>query len=268
MAFEETLFPEGAFEFVRKLNEYEPVMVTGLFIPQVRYSDVWSYGGAMVGAGIQSVVLDDPGLIRKTIQRFETVCQHNGIPYRVHSGDNDFSLQALVKETRYADVMVISSEKFFHFLSVPDPGNYMKDVMKQAECPVVIVPEHHAFPEKLILAYDGHASSVYAIKQFANIFPNLASLPTLLVYANEQSGTDIPEEIYVEELVTQHYPNLDIMKLHMDNRKQFARWVDIHPKALLVSGAFGRSAMSSIIRKSYITDIIAEQRMPIFIAHR
>jgi nucleotide-binding universal stress UspA family protein len=38
--------------------------------------------------------------------------------------------------------------------------------------------------------------------------------------------------------------------------------------ALLVSGSYGRSGLSQLFKKSFVNEIIAEHRLPVFIAHK
>ncbi|WP_301923889.1 hypothetical protein [Ferruginibacter sp.] len=38
--------------------------------------------------------------------------------------------------------------------------------------------------------------------------------------------------------------------------------------AILVSGSYGRSGISQIFKNSFIQNIIAEHRLPVFIAHK
>jgi hypothetical protein len=45
-------------------------------------------------------------------------------------------------------------------------------------------------------------------------------------------------------------------------------WMLDNRQCILVSGAFGRGELSTLFRKSYITDIIRAHRIPIFVAHR
>ena len=43
LAFDGVHFSEGAFEFARRLNESQPVLLTGVFLPQAELSNLWSY---------------------------------------------------------------------------------------------------------------------------------------------------------------------------------------------------------------------------------
>jgi len=118
------------------------------------------------------------------------------------------------------------------------------------------------------LAYDGSESSVYAIKQFAYLFPELCDNTTILVYAREKNGEEFPEEINIEELAARHFSDLTLLRLDADPRKYFSSWLMEHKKAILISGAFGRSEVSRLLRKSFVSDIISDHRLPVFIAHK
>jgi hypothetical protein len=132
-----------------------------------------------------------------------------------------------------------------------------------------VVPEKFEFPVRTILAYDGSASSVYAIKQFAYLFPEMATNEAVLIYANEKlTESALPEESNIEELAARHFTDLTLVRLEADPKKYFASWLLENKNAILVSGAFGRSGVSRLFRKSFVTDAIRDHRLPVFIAHR
>ena len=112
----------------------------------------------------------------KHYKRFETLCQHNGIAYRVHKDFIFFAMPELKKETRFADLLIISSEKFYINLASEAPNPYLHEALNRAECPVVVVPETFRFPQRNVLAYDGSETSLFAIKQFAYLFPELCKM--------------------------------------------------------------------------------------------
>jgi hypothetical protein len=116
--------------------------------------------------------------------------------------------------------------------------------------------------------HDGSESSVFAIKQFAYLFPDFEKNKTLLVYADEEGDRKIPEESYIEELAARHFPDLTIMKLELDPKKYFASWMSEKKNSILVSGSFGRSLFTQAFRKSFIAKVIKEHSLPVFITHR
>ena len=130
-----------------------------------------------------------------------------------------------------------------------------------------LVPERFRAPESLVMTYDGKASSVYAIRQFAYLFPELSELECLLVGADEEPDASLPQAQLIEELVSRHYPHLTIRHFAGEDREGFRQWLGARQDCLLVTGAYGRGEVSSLFRKSFVADLIREHRMPIFIAH-
>ena len=269
LAFDGSNFSEGAFEFARSMNEMNHVMLTGVFLPQVNYANLWSYGNGMGGPlFIPLVEGDDEEAVNKNIERFESLCRKNIIEYRVHKDFDDFTMPGLKKETRFADLLIIGSGSFYKTLGTGEPNEALKEALHGVECPVIVVPEKFDFPKTNILAYDGSDSSVYAIKQFAYLFPELVNNKTLLVYAKEEGDNEIPDEAYIEELVARHFSDLTVTKLDINPNKYFATWLSEKKTAILVSGSFSRSPFSLLFKKSFIAGVIKEHNLPVFITHR
>lgn len=269
LAFDGTHFSEGAFEFARRMNENSPVLLTGVFLPQIDYANVWSYAGGTAGNLFIPLFEDeDAEAVQKNIARFESLCQKSGIDYRVHKNFFDFALPGLKKETRFADLMIIGSESFYENLGINQPNESIKDALHASECPVLVVPEKFQYPERNILTYNGSDDSVYAIKQFTYLFPELCRNTTLLVYAKEEAGKELPDEVYIEELAARHFPDLTLMNLPVNPKKYFETWASEKKGSILISGSFSRSVFSQMFKKSFVTDVIRDHKLPVFIAHR
>lgn len=269
VAFDGTNFSEGAFEFARKLNELSPVLLTGVFLKQAAVSGAWSYAGGVNGLYIPVMEGDESELVEKNIKRFAKLCRSNGIDYRVHEDFYDFSLPEIKKESKYADLIIIGSEKFYENRGKESPNVYLKETLHDVECPVILVPEAYDFPTSIILAFDGSEESVFAIKQFAYLFPELTSLPSVLVYADDsEEQQDFPDKIQMEELVARHFSHLTLHKLELADNKFFSTWVSEKKSSMLVSGSYGRSGLSRMFKKSFIREVIADHPLPIFIAHK
>ena len=269
LAFGGSQFSTGAFEFARQLNNLQPVYLTGVFIPQLSYANLWNYTDGMAGPTYMPILeKEHPDTLEKNIKMFEDLCRDNSIQYKVHKDYFDFALPELKKETRFADLLIISNETFYNNFGKGSPNDYMKEALHHSECPVIIVPEKFQFPKVNILAYDGSESSVYAIKQFAYLFPELCKHETLLVFSSAKDDQDFPEKQQIEELTKQHFLDASLLKLDFDPRKNFSRWVNANSNAILVSGAFGRSMFSEMFHKSFVSDVITEHKLPVFIAHK
>jgi nucleotide-binding universal stress UspA family protein len=270
LAFDGTHFSEGSFEFARGLNEKEPILLTGVFVPLVNYASLWSYASASASVGAPVIPLledDEIAEVQKNIERFETMCRKHNIEYRIHRDYFDFAVPEMRKETRYADLLILGSQTFYSSIGAGEPNAYLKDILQDTECPVLIVPEKFVFPESNILAFDGSESSVFAIKQFAYLFPELTRNKTVLVFMDD-SPHPIPDESYIKELAARHFPDLSLLKLELPSSKYFSTWVNDKKNTLLVSGAYGRSSFSQLFKKSFVSDVIRDHQLPVFITHR
>ncbi len=268
IAFDGKNFSQGAFEFAKKLNEKNSILLTGVFLSEFVYESLWAYsfgmGGTYIMPTIERVNKTESEII---VKQFETACQLNQIAYRVHEDYSGFSLEMLVKESRYADILVLGSEAFYKYLGTDEPNDFLKKVLREVECPVLIVPEILYFPKNIILAYDGSASSVYAIKQFSYVLSELCSCKALLVYANEDTTEDIPDSMQVQELLSRHFADLNIYRMALNAKEYFASWATEERTSLLVSGSYGRSGFSEYFKKSFVKEIIAKHKIPVFISH-
>ena len=269
LAFDGIHFSEGAFNFAKQINEKNPILLTGVFLPQVSYANLWSYADG-IGAPmfVPSIGDEETEVIEENIQKFEQLCVKNGIEFRVRKDFMDLALPELKKETRFADLLIIGEEKFYENMGSGNPNNYLKEALRSIECSVVLVPEKFNFPSLNVLTYDVSESSVYAIKQFVYLLPEFKDNPTYLTYVSIEGKTIFPEEAYIEELVSRHFTDLTVSKLDIDSEKLFSTWVADKKSSIIVAGSFGRSSFSQIFNKSFVLDVIKSHRLPIFIGHK
>lgn len=268
LSFDGTHYSKGAFDFARRMNEDEPILLTGAFLPQIDFANSWSYangGGTMFIPLIEGT---DANAVSHNIARFQQDCIQHNIEHRVHKDFSSFALPELRKESRYADLMILGSQQFYENLGVESPNEYLRDALHDSECPVIVAPEEFEYPESVVLAYDGSSSSVYAIKQFAYLFPELCKTKCTLVYAEHRNGKGIPDEAYIKELAARHFSDLTFYELETGSAGHFATWLADVEHPILVSGAFGRSGFSQIFRHSFASDVIAAYQFPVFIAHK
>ncbi|MFI5185128.1 MAG: universal stress protein [Chitinophagales bacterium] len=269
LAFDGTNFSEGAFEFAKRMNEQSPILVVGVFLPQINYANVWSYAEGVAGSlFIPLLEKEDTIAVQKNIAEFESLCQKNNMEYRTHRNFSDFALPMLKKETRFADLLIIGSESFYENLGINQPNESLKDTLHDSECPVLVVPEIFEFPESNILTYNGTDDSVYAIRQFTYLFPELCKNKTLLVYAKEEHEKEFPDVVYIEELAARHFPDLTLFRLPANPKQFFHKWASEKKASVLISGAFNRSIFSHMFKKSFVADVIRDHKLPVFVAHR
>lgn len=260
IAFEGTSFSEGALAFARQLNDLQPLFLTGVFVPQISYANLMQHPTETgEGEEMQEVVANK--------NQFESFCERNNIKYKVHIDAHDFALPEIAWETRFADLLLIGGETFYRSIYLGNPLEYLKETLHLAECPTVVVPEKFRFPRTNLLAYDGSESSLFAIKQFAYLFPGLCNHETVVAYAaNEEEN--IPALSRVKELVFAHFTDVRFVQLVKPAHVSFANVAKENQDVFLVCGAFGRPPFSELIRRSFAETFLVDLNIPVFIAHK
>ncbi|WP_343746963.1 universal stress protein [Chitinophaga sp.] len=262
LAIDDGHFPEGAFRFARTINEMEAITLCGVFLPELDFSEDINYTSVFIPL-IENYAASS---IQQSLQTFQDLCDQYNIHHIEHHDMKEDALKVLRKESLFADLLLLSSEKFYADL-LYGPGGFLGSALHQSACPLVAVPENAAFPESVILTYDGSASSVFAIKSFAALFPKLCELKTMLLYGNAHDAP-LPDASGIQELVQQHFPNVTTTAINTIPEKYFSTWLNDIPNPIVVSGAYGRSLLSRIFRRSFVEDTLRAHQVPVFIAHR
>jgi hypothetical protein len=258
-------FSDGAFQFARQLSEVTPVSLTGSFLRQSDFVNIWN--PAPMGDIPPVIFEDEQAAEAETIARFKAACEASKISYHIHTGVNSIGYPAMKKQTRFSDVFLVGSEVFFNNVSEELPNRYLKDLLHIAECPVIVVPETFQFPSTIVLAYDGTETSVYAIRQFANLFPELSDRKTILAYAGHEDD-EIPDLDYIKEFAACHFSNFGFVKVNAGGRKGFNNWLKTIKDPMVISGSFGRNDVFQAVKKSFLTDVIHDHNAVVFIAHK
>ncbi len=259
---------QGAFEFIKEINRRSPVFLYGIFLPKR------SLGYWLLRAG--SFFLLPPYNFQteeKLIAaacRFSDLCREHHINHSSYSGRGEAPLLKLRRESRYADYLVVSYTIFQQKnKKLRKPRQYLSRILHHCECPVIVVPDQFVFPSKNIIAFDASASSVYALKQFFYLLPDLGANSTILVNVgannNKNGGLN---KTNLESLTINHYHSLDPTCLRLNTANELSEWVVSQQAAILVAGACGRSRASQLIKRSFLSGILKDKRMPLFVAHR
>ncbi|MBS1771955.1 MAG: hypothetical protein JST82_03785 [Bacteroidetes bacterium] len=258
-------FSANMLEFANKLNQSGNILLTGLFLPSIDYTDVLLlYAGGMVGPLSIPTVDTDPADIKKNIALFKDYCVRNNIEHRIHDEIYDNVKKVIEQESLFADLMLLDGTSFYSTLGSITQNEYQESIARRAGCPVVIASNNFSEPESIVIAYDGTESSVFALKQFTYLLPELCSLPAVVVYATTDEK-NIPDLAGMEELCSRHFKDLTFFKLDADPKRYFNTWMMDRGKAMLITGGYGTGAF---MRKHFAEDVIKDHQLPVFIAHK
>jgi len=210
----------------------------------------------------------DAAIRNKAAEDFEKACRQSAIEYSVHH-DRNIAIVALKEESLYADLLVIDSKETLTHYKENIPTRFIRDLLADAQCPVMLAPPNYKPVEKIVLLYDGAPASVHAIKMFNYLFPQLKEMDTeVLTIKPVYSSTHLPESRLMKEFMKRHYPDAkytvmkgwaeDEIVKHLKKQKE---------NTLVVLGAYRRGPVSRLFRESMADVLMKKLKLPLFIAH-
>ncbi|HEX6190908.1 MAG TPA: universal stress protein, partial [Chitinophagaceae bacterium] len=204
--------------------------------------------------------------IERNISFFKEGCISGEVCYRVHR-DRGVPVRELISESRFADVLVIDAQTSLNKQYEGNPTEFVRDVLKKAECPVIIAPESFEGVDEIIFAYNGSPSSVFAIKQFTYLFPQLHNKKVSVLQVNEAGEWHDPNKYKLKEWLNEHYTHLDFEALKGETDTKLLEHLVKRKNIFLVMGSYGRSTFSQFFKHSRADLLIKTVSHPIFMAH-
>lgn len=205
---------------------------------------------------------------KASVQEFEKQCKKAGASHKVHDHQGSPVVE-LIEESRFADLIVLGFQTYFANLEGDD--DLIHELLKDAFCPVLIVPQEVSPVEKLLFSYDGKDSSFYAIKQFTYLFPVLAGKkPGRLLSVSKKDEDPIPdrEEKLLKEFLDRHCNDVSIDEMKGSPEDVILDALHFSENPLLVMGSYGRSELSMLFNPSMADKILQYRKAPLFITHR
>lgn len=272
-AFDSLRFSESTLNYAVFLAKHSDAHLVGVFLDDfTRHSysivDIAKYEGGMFDEHIQQLNVKDKEERDKSVEKFEAACQNAGINYSVHR-DRNIAIQELLHESIYADLVVISEDETVTRYEEAAPTGFIRELLNDVQCPVVVIPSKYMPVDKVVLLYDGEPSSVYAVRIFSYLFESLKDLETqiLTVKAREES-LHLPDNRLMKEFIKRHYPKAEYIVLKGQAEDQIIQFLHREKKnPLLVLGAYRRNKLSRLFKPSMADNLLQHLKMPLFIAH-
>jgi nucleotide-binding universal stress UspA family protein len=202
-----------------------------------------------------------------SIIQFKDACVVRETPCKVHR-DRGLPYNHLMMETRFADLLVVDAGLNFDNEDGESSGDLIERILAHAECPVIVAPGAHIAVDELCFTYNGSASSVYAIKQFAYLFPQLRDMKVTVLEIRDAAG-QVTEQFRVNEWLKDHFSNVNYHVVESDDEgSALLKMTLVKQNCLFVLGAFGRSGISNFFKGSRANRLVRITNEPLFITHR
>ncbi|MGN6394412.1 MAG: universal stress protein [Mucilaginibacter sp.] len=271
-AFDGLKFSEATLEYATNLSAQSHALLSGVFLTDILYHSFNLYD--MIGSqGISKTKLNrlmekDEATREQAVKLFKKSCKTAGISNTVHL-DDQFAIDDLLKESIYSDLVIIGAAEAMSRYQTHTPTPFVRELLADASCPVLVVPQAYYAIERVVVLYDGHPSSVFAVKMFNYLMPFLRNLSTEIVYAaGPVSPGSLPDDVLIKEFIRCHYPEAIYTTLTGETEQALIMHLQkTSPNTLVVMGAYNRGAVSRMFKSSMADKLIGVLNTPVFIAH-
>lgn len=264
---------QSAIDYTIYIARYCRAHIVGVFLDDIThhsysFSEVIKENSDVLDKRLQELNDGDKAKRDQSVQVFERACREAGLEHSVHR-DRNVSLQELLHESIYADLLIIDSKETFTRFEQEPPTEFLRDLLTDVQCPVLVVPNTYKPPEKLVLLYDGEPSSVYAVKMFSYLLPDLKYIDTeVLSIKDEEQTLHVPDNNLMKEFMKRHFPNAGYTVLKGDAEDEIITHLSLFQQdTLVVLGAYRRSRVSRWFKASMADGLLKNLKLPLFIAH-
>ncbi|MEO5593092.1 MAG: hypothetical protein ABIR15_18680 [Chitinophagaceae bacterium] len=184
-----------------------------------------------------------------------------------NEGNATGDIEVIVKESRFSDMLILDAEMSFNKDQTGVLSDLTKAVLTKSECPVMIAPYAFGDIEEIIFAYDGSASAVFAMKQFAYLFPGLTDKKLTVLQVNGREDETIKDRNNILGLLQMHYSAVGFRILTGLASDTLFTYLMGKQNAVVIMGAFGSHKLSQTYRQSTAEPLVKTINLPLFIAH-
>lgn len=202
----------------------------------------------------------------KTVSLFKELCCNRSVNCDIQV-ETKAAVEELIAETRYADLAIADPTISFTDEAEVIPTVFIKELLGRAECPVIVAPENFDWINEIVFAYDGSKSSVFAMKQFTYMFPELRDRKVYVMEVCEGNEHVVTKKEKLSAWLSNYYEDVSYLVLYGKPKDELFGYLLEKEKMLVVMGAFGRSMVSSLFSRSNAELLLKAVNLPFFITH-
>lgn len=259
----------NSFQYIagKARGELKAIFLENVIGQDIYLANAYPEGGGFNYEEIYNGILEEREKQRKeNVERFYRYCDNSQTKITLHEATGS-PVAEVIDESRFADLLLINNNTSFAALRDTNPPKFVKDVLAEAQCPVLVLPEKITPVKELLFAYNGTFSSMYAIKQFTQLFPELRHLPVRVIYVAENGKQTMPQEKRLKEYMEHHYDHVKYVVLTGEPATVFLTLLMHRRDCIVTYGAYGRSSLSRFFRHSDAESILRTINIPLFITH-
>ena len=256
-------------DFACRIASVAQANLTGLFIEDIFFN--YAPSQTLDGGSYFDTTSPANKLIKTDIDQavylFKDECLRHGITPEVYINKGQ-AMHEAIRESRFADLLIVDPAIGFYNRIELMPSQFVKEILAFAECPVLLAPQQFDDLDEIIFCFDNSPSSIFAIKQFTYLLPELRTKKVMLLEVRKSGKDEFDSDhIRMMEWLRKHYQTVYYQALKGDESDELFSYLFMKRKKMIVMGAYGRPLLSNLFKKSSADKLIHMLDLPLFITH-
>lgn len=264
---------KASMQYAIELAQSANAHLVGVFLDEFLYRSYSFYKSITNNRNYEEVLKDLDAKDQKKrdagVSLFQKNCEKAQIRFSIHR-DKDIAMQELKHESMFADLIIIDEYETFSSIKETPPTRFIRELLSDVECPVLVTPAAFKSIDKIVLLYDGKPYAVHSIKIFSYLFDNLRDLPVevFTVKDNKTEGMHLPGNKLMKEFIKRHFPQANFTVVKGSSEFEIVKHLrSLSENTLVVLGAYQRSDLSRWFKTSMADVLMKETEKPLFMAH-
>ncbi|SHN28453.1 hypothetical protein [Chitinophaga sp. CF418] len=205
-------------------------------------------------------------IIKNNIEAMRMACQSRNL-FCAAQSNRGSTTEEIILESRFAHLVLLEKNLSFPLLFDATPTKFTKNVLVNAQCPVLVISEDMSVVKGVVFTYNGAFSSMYAIKTFAGMFPEIVAKEATVIYVCENGSNTIPHEKLLRECLGCYNRNIFYKTLTGKADTVIQSYLQQKQHYISTFGAYGRSRLSRFFNSSSAENVLRMTKGPLFITH-
>lgn len=257
------------FDFACEIGKLTNSGITGIFLDKQKLTLTAAIGSNYFDWSLVETSAEHRERLQKmenTIRIFQDTCAREHVSCSVHC-DHGVPTDGLIHDSSFADLLILDPAMGFDD-DAGIPSRFAKEILQDAQCPVIIASDSFKTVEEIVFTYNGSRSSIFAMRQFAYLFPGLSDKKAVVLQVNEEGVWDTEEKLSIRDWLQNYYSAIGFEVLKGDVEDRLFDYLMRRDNVFVVMGAYGRSLLSQWFRQSHANLIMRTICHPLFITHQ
>ncbi|MEI6950342.1 universal stress protein [Paraflavisolibacter sp. H34] len=211
----------------------------------------------------QQILKMDAG---QCIRWFEEGCEQRGVRSETLCLKGE-PAEVVLAESRYADLVLVDPGCSFKDTDEPLPSSFSRELFARAECPVIVLPCRFKGIDEVVFCYDGSRSSVFAMKLFTYLLPQLSDRKAVVLEVAEAPCPASLDKEKILDWLKGHYSVVSFEVETGNAGDELFTYFLRKQNLFIVMGAYGRGRLSQLFHESSADRVLRVVNLPLFIAH-